>query len=300
MTLTWKPDVMIYHSPCDDGFGAAFAAWDRWGDTIEYLACCYGQVPPNVAGKHVLIGDFSFKKPVLEQMAGAAKSIVILDHHKTAEEDLCEFTEFLADGPDTIGLDLMAMEDNAAPPIVSRFDMNKSGARLVWEFCHPGQEVPQLIQFIEDRDLWRFEHPRTKAFSLFLRSMPYDFHVWAAMRADLEQPATAELLFAEADGIERFYNQKVSELVREARFEMIDTCSVPVVNCSWAFASDVAHELLQTFPSAPFAACYYDRANGSRTYSLRSEDRRADVSAVARRYGGGGHRNAAGFEVPRI
>jgi uncharacterized protein len=39
-------------------------------------------------------------------------------------------------------------------------------------------------------------------------------------------------------------------------------------------------------------------AYGSRTWSLRSEDSRQDVSEVASTFGGGGHRNAAGFRVP--
>ena len=46
----------------------------------------------------------------------------------------------------------------------------------------------------------------------------------------------------------------------------------------------------------PFAACYWDTPKG-RVFSLRSSDDGADVSEVAKQYGGGGHRNASGFTV---
>ena len=37
-----KP-LVIYHASCADGFGAAFAAWLKFGDDAEYVACSYGK-----------------------------------------------------------------------------------------------------------------------------------------------------------------------------------------------------------------------------------------------------------------
>ena len=295
--MSWQPDVMIYHSPCDDGFGAAWAAWKRWGDTVEFVPGTYGKPAPDVTGKHVLIGDFSFKPDVLERMARQAKSIVLLDHHKTAEADLIAVDKTERSWID-VDQDLGLTEFKGGLPCVARFDMAKSGARLAWEFCHPGQPVPALVELIEDRDLWRFDLPETRAFSLWLRAHPYDFAQWAEIAELLADPASRERILYAARAIEGFYDQKIAELVRIARPAVINGYTVPVVNCPWAFASDVAHALLAEHPAAPFAACWYDRGDGSRSYSLRSEDSRADVSAIAKRYGGGGHRNAAGFEVP--
>lgn len=301
MTTTWKPDMFIYHSPCDDGFGAAWAVWKRWGDAVEYVPASYGQPAPDVRGKSVLMGDFSFKHETLVAMGDQAKEIVILDHHKTAEADLREWSDWTVDTLSAFDGPALACAKNCTEtgrPIAAAFDMNRSGARMVWDFCHPGAEVPELIRFIEDRDLWRFDYPQTRAFTLWLRSHPYDFATWDRI-ADQLEGADAAGIMAQALAIEAFYDQKVAEMVRQVQLQRIDGHLVPVVNCSWAFASDVAHELLKAHKDAPFAAVYYDRGDGARTYSLRSEDDRADVSAVAKRYGGGGHRNAAGFEVPR-
>ena len=302
--MTWKPDIMIYHSPCDDGFGAAWAAYTKWGDSVEFIPGTYGKQPPDLSGKDVLIGDFSFKKPVLDELAKTARSIVILDHHQTAQEDLSSFSVFKSK-PERFSIltattMLKDLQNGSYPPIVALFDMERSGARMVWDFCWPGRDVPLLIKMIEDRDLWRFDLPHTRAISLYLRSLPYDFGRWSEIATALDDDGQLNHILAEAGAVERFYDQKVGEMVATARSETINGVSVPVVNCSWAFASDVAHALLVANSEAPFAACYYDRADGSRSYSLRSEDGRADVSVVAKRYGGGGHRNAAGFEVPQL
>lgn len=299
--MTWKPDIFIYHSPCDDGFAAAWAVRERWGSEVELFPTNYGRNPPQVEGKNVLIGDFSYKRETIDVMLGYARSIVILDHHKTAEGELEAFRvqesspgALCADDVDGILRDLAELD---RPPCIALFDMDQSGAMLTWRFCHPGKPTPKLIQYVQDRDLWKFEHEETRAITLWLRSHAYDFVEWTELAAELEDPQTYPAILREAYGIERFYDQKIAEMTREMHWIKIHGSMVPAVNCSWAFASDVAHALLDMVP-CPFAACYYDRAEGVRTYSLRSRDERADVSEVAKRYGGGGHRNAAGFEVP--
>jgi oligoribonuclease NrnB/cAMP/cGMP phosphodiesterase (DHH superfamily) len=296
--MTWKPDIFIYHANCDDGFGAAWAVHQRWGDAVEYIPASYGEAPPDpsrLAGKRILIGDFSYKRGVLEAIGTIAQSVVVLDHHKTAEQELSEVTPCLALGADDVHNDLIATEDNDLLPVVVRFDMTKCGARLVWEFCHPGDKMPDLLMFIEDRDLWLFNHPSTRAFSLFLRSHPYDFRIWTELAEEIETDRDAVL--AQAEAVERFYNQQLERILEHARFTEIAGHRVPIVNAPYAFASDAAHQLLALNPDLAFAASYFDRADGKRQISLRSDDQHLDVSAIAEQLGGGGHRNAAGYEL---
>lgn len=295
--MTWQPDICIYHFPCDDGFGSAWAVWKRWGGAVEYAPCNYGQEPPGVAGKNVLIADFSFKPDVLQAMARTAASVVVLDHHKTAEADLrpWQCSWFDHTGVDSL---LATLDVRGEPSLLAHFDMDQSGAMLTWKFCHPDSEAPLLMSMIEDRDLWRFRLDDTRRFSLYLRSLPYAFDVWDTVADDLEDPALRARLLIEARGIERFYNRKIGEIVVTATFRTIGGFEgVPVAHAPYAFASDVANALLTEHPDAPFAAVAVD-AHGGRTWSLRSEAHRVDVSEVARSYGGGGHRNAAGFRTP--
>ena len=302
--MTWKPDICIYHFPCDDGFASAWVARKKWPD-IELCPTNYGQAFPEVdlAGKNILIADFSFKPDVLAGiMDKRGASVVMLDHHKTAEADLKDFRDIsgtnVAENIDAI---LRNMVEFGRPPIVARFDMQRSGAALTWDFCFPKEPMPILIQHIEDRDLWRMALTSTRAVSLYLRSYPYDFDTWTEISERFERSrgnTMSQPIFDEAAAIERFYDRKIEEMLPTATLKDIGKWKgVPVAHAPYAFASDLAHELLKKFPEAPFAAVVVD-AYGARTYSLRSEDSREDVSEVARSFGGGGHRNAAGFRVP--
>lgn len=293
----WTPDIIVYHSPCDDGFGAALAAFQQFGLSPEYFEGSYGGPLPDVAGKNVLVVDFSFPAAVLRAMAGAAKSIIVLDHHKTAKEALAEFDQ-MPEGVwiDGEGDDNVMAHLRPGEPLV-RFDMNKSGARLAWEFINNFDTVPWLIRFIEDRDLWKFELEGTKAVSMYLRSYPFELVEWQAILEMLEDDTNRAAVIREGQSIQRFFDKKVEEVAEQANVVAIGDSDVPCVNANWAFSSDVCHRLLELYPNAEFAASYFDTKDGKRQFSLRSSDDRADVSAVAKRYGGGGHRNAAGFTL---
>lgn len=301
---TWKPDICIYHFPCDDGFAAAWIARRKW-PSVVMAPTNYGQMFPNIdyRGKNILIADFSYRPDALSElmMSFGARSIVMLDHHKTAEADLQSFKVDICGDAQFVAADIEGMfrdlNELGRPPVVARFDMKRSGAALTWEFCFPDEPTPWLIRHIEDRDLWRMALPNTRKISLLLRSYPYDFDVWTKLCEGTDAHSQSNVL-ADAASIERFYDQKLAEMLPTATLREIGKWKgVPTAHAPYAFASDLAHELLKTHPSAPFAAVVVD-AYGGRTYSLRSEDGRQDVSEVAKQFGGGGHRNAAGFRVP--
>ena len=169
-----------------------------------------------------------------------------------------------------------------------KFDMNHSGAMLTWEHFFPGQEPPPLLLHIEDRDLWRFALQNTRQIQANVFSFPYDFQVWDALMA-----AAPAALAAEGEAIERKHFKDIRELLGVTTREMvIGGHRVPVANLPYTMSSDAGHELAK---GRPFAACYWDTPEG-RVFSLRSNDG-VDVSEVAKQYGGGGHRNAAGFRV---
>lgn len=290
----WKADVCVYHMPCDDGFASAWIARKKWPD-IKLAPTNYGLPFPEkdidgqslgVEDKNVLIADFSYKPEVLAEIGRRAASVRVLDHHKTAEADLRDY----------VGGSLSALRNFNGGGVQAYFDMNHSGAALTWQFCFPDEPMPLMIQCIEDRDLWRFALPYSRAFSLFLRSHPYDLSVWTGIAETMA--ALPQDVLDEAMAIERFYDRQIADVVPTATLKSIGKWKgIPVAHAPYAFASDLAHQLLKKHPDAPFAAVVVD-AYGARTWSLRSEDSRQDVSEVAKQFGGGGHRNAAGFRVP--
>jgi hypothetical protein len=294
MSDQWKPDICIYHGNCDDGFGAAWAIWRRWGNEVAYVPGVYGKPLPDVTGRNVLFVDFSAKRAELVAMADKAKSVVVIDHHKTAEADLADWNGPM---PPVNDIDLLAAKacTETGSPIVAWFDMSQSGAVMAWEFAHGiprNDPPPTMLALIQDRDLWRFAYgDRTKQFSATLRTYPMTFAAWDEIAKDTDK------LVKEGEGILRSHNANIAKFIGDAYFDTIDGRSVPVVNVPYHYASDTAHALLQKYPDAPFTACWFRRGDGMIQYSLRSEDSRVDVSEVAKKFGGGGHRNAAGYQV---
>lgn len=273
--------ICIYHGNCADGFGAAWAVRKAVGD-IEFFAGVYQEPPPDVTGRTVIMVDFSYKKAVLDEMAGKAKSILILDHHKSAAEDLAEYPEPPVDLADYKGW----LPDSG---IYASFDMNRSGAGMAWDHFHKAPRPP-LIDHIEDRDLWRFTLPRTREIQAAVFSYPYDFAVWDS----LFTTSLADLV-TEGEAIERKHFKDIDELLKVTQREMIiGGHRVPVANLPYTLTSDAGHKMAE---GNPFAACYWDTPEG-RVFSLRSTEDGLDVSAIAKSYGGGGHRNASGFRVP--
>jgi oligoribonuclease NrnB/cAMP/cGMP phosphodiesterase (DHH superfamily) len=299
---SWKPDLCIYHGNCDDGFGAAWAIWRRWGNEVAYVPGVYGKPLPDATGKHVLFVDFSTKRPEMDAMARVAKSIVVIDHHKTAEAELAPFfikTETgatdLNGAVELIPGMLRDLAELNRPPVIAYFDMNQSGAVMTWEFAHGitrNDPPPTFLALIQDRDLWRFDYgDKTKRFSAALRTYPMTFEEWDGLAYEVGR------LAREGEGILRAHNANIEKFLADRYLDVIDDMTVPVVNVPYHYASDTAHALLQKCPEAPFAACWFRRGDGMIQYSLRSEDSRVDVSEVAKKFGGGGHRNAAGYQV---
>lgn len=252
---------VLYHAECPDGFGAAYAAWKVLGDSATYLPVTHGHAPPELpAQARVAIVDFSYKRPVILEIKEAVADLVVLDHHATAQDELKNLPW-------------------------AEFDMHKSGARLAWEFWHPGEPLPELLAYIEDKDLWLWRLEQSPEVSIALHSYPMEFELWD--RLDVSH------LKLEGVALRRLQEQIVSAAVARARMDTLFGHRVPVVNAT-DFRSEIANRLCSLHPECPFAAAYHYDRDGELCWSLRSVGE-FDVAELARRAGGGGHKNASGF-----
>ncbi len=261
---------VIYHADCADGFGAAWAAHQALDGLIpgvRYLPVKHGEEPPETEpGSRVYILDFSFPRETMQRLV-ETRRVILIDHHETA----------LRNVGDLPGCSV---------------DPAHSGAVLAWQHFHPREPVPELLRYVEDRDLWKWELPHSREVSAALYSHPMEFAVWDALRV--------EDLVAEGAAILRENRRTVQALVKDAYLQNLAGYEVPVVNTP-VLSSEVCEALLETFPDAPFAACWRQTEPGFVKWSLRSRKDGVNVAEIARSVGtgGGGHPQAAGF-IARI
>lgn len=274
-----QPDLLITHGTnmsCLDGFGAAWAIQQRWPG-VPVVFAGYDDEPPEVEGLGVLITDFCYPEGVMRAMAAKAKWIHVSDHHQTAEPVITSL-----------------IQEHA---IKGTFDLNRSGAVLAWNYAQgEGRPIPWLLQYVQDRDLWKFEIDGSREVHAVLASIPRSYEDWTALAKRLEDPARRPQVIAEGAGILRARNSDIaSTIAATARTMNIGGHDVPVANVPYLWASEVGHILGD---GVSFAATYFDRADGMRSFSLRSSPNGADVAKIAEKFGGGGHKHAAGFSIP--
>jgi oligoribonuclease NrnB/cAMP/cGMP phosphodiesterase (DHH superfamily) len=264
--------VVLYHANCPDGFCSAFAFWKKYGDNAEYIPVRHGRPPPPVEGKVVYIVDFSYNRLTLLEMKESAKSLVVLDHHISAEKELgdLDFCEF---------------------------DMSHSGAYLSWRYLFGESNVPPIVLHVEDRDLWNWKLNHSKEILSTIDSYPKTFEVWDKLHTDLLSPGSSEFLKIVDAGkdILRYKENLIKGLIKSSFKMNIMGYEVPAINISF-FQSEIAGQLSE---GSPFAAAYHFDGSIFR-FSLRSRDGGVDVSEIASSFGGGGHRRAAGFGIDNI
>lgn len=305
VTVTKNP-LVIYHSNCADGFSAAWCFYNAqasWETTYDFHPGVYSQDPPDCTGRVVYLVDFSYKRDVVMNICAVADKVILIDHHKTAIDDLAP------------------LADKYSPLYQKDFerytDLNRSGAMLAWDYLYNRYDAggtigpiwetyspdhalytapPRLLTHIQDRDLWKFALSHTREISAHVFSFEYSFANWdILMRAD-----ATELLKMTVAGaaIERKHHKDVAELVKVCRRIATIACiNVPVASLPYTYSSDAGHLMAKEYADGKyFAACYWDTPKG-RTFSLRSTENGMDVSEIAEIFGGGGHKHAAGFSV---
>lgn len=269
-----KKIVVIYHDQCRDGFGAAYAAWKKFGDKASYIPRkTQDPVVEGLKDKEIFIVDYSYKKPDLEMLSATNRSVVVIDHHETSKAAVESFSENV-------------------------FDMDHSGAVLAWQYFHPHTEVPKLLLYIEDHDLWRFKMEHNREFGAALGEYDQDFETWDKLNSNLADRDDFSKFISLGGAIAGFEDKMVQKLLAFREKVLFEGNEIYAVNCSRLYRSVVAHELsnLNGKEGRIEMAIVYYRYDGRVHCSLRSNGD-VDVRVMAEKYGGGGHKNASSIRV---
>ncbi len=265
-----KNIAVIYHGECPDGFSAAWVAWKKFGNSAEYIPGHHGEsAPESLTGKEVYMLDFVYPVDEMRKIVKNNKKVIVIDHHKSAEESVKIAQEYV-------------------------YEMNHSGATLAWGYFFPDSEVPWLIRYVEDMDIWKLELPDVFAVAMITNSIEKDFDTWTKLAKDFDGESTRNQQIERGKIMLKYENKLMSEIMDSnkeiVRFEGYETYAV---NAPHAFASQMGNVLCKEKPPM---AIVWQWSGGKIEVSLRS-DGSVDVSEIAKKYGGGGHKAAAGFRV---
>ncbi len=271
--------VCFYHAGCPDGFGAAWAMWRAWGESASYVPRGHDDVvrPGRYKGALVVFADIATDNETLRVLGEDATKLIVLDHHVSA------LRRFESD-PD-LGAGLRSRGHEI------RFDISHSGAILAWSHFHPDVPPPDLLRYVEDQDLWRFALPASEEVNAAIASHPRTFEAWEMLaKTPIEQ------LAADGEPILRAQRMEIERTLRNAHFIRVGDLRVEAVNAVH-LRSQLGHQLALRVTSGPACGAVYRLLGRRVDVSLYSVGT-FDVAAVAARFGGGGHRNAAGFTLP--
>lgn len=264
-------NLVLYHDKCPDGFGSAFAAWKKLGSQATYIGCDHGsKTYPDVTGACVVILDFSFKEAVLLEMIAKAKQLMVIDHHDSAEKEL-----------------------KSIPDQNKIFDMNQSGATMAWDFFHRRVLPPQFLLYVEDRDLWRWRLKHSREVCAGLDTLPQTFEQWN----QLGTVESIKQLRAKGESVLVYRQILVDSIVSKSAQREFGGFLCRVVNtCGGSIVSDVGNTLLSKYNTPVALMWYLDYPSQQYKISLRSHPD-VDSSALAKRFGGGGHKSSSAFTL---
>ena len=290
--------LVAYHAHCIDGFTSAWACWRGLIETtsvrssnIELMPVTYGKELDEILNRasefyKIYFVDFSVRPDILDSLTEHSK-VAVIDHHKSGVE---MYADFLDTTPEAMCVGYHMVEDAEVT-----MDLGECGASLVWKYFYGNTiKMPKLIGYVKDYDLWKFLLADTKAINKYLRLQEKSTSRWNELDDMFKDSWELETLVNEGHAMLNYHDSIVADLVFQAEPVTIAGQKGMVVNCSPQFSSDVGDLLAKV--SRTFGATWQQEPEGVVKWSLRSQDD-YDVSLIANIFGGGGHKNAAGFTL---
>lgn len=265
--------VVLYHGSCADGFGGAYAAWKKFGDSAEYIPLHRGNdLPEGLEGAHLYFIDFCYPQEQMDHFVSIAGKVTVLDHHEGVADVIQSMPEYV-------------------------YETELSGSGIAWRYFHPETPLPTLLAHVQDDDLYRFALPDTRAVMTYLEVHPFEFEVWDEMARKLDDAAERGPFFERTRIYAEYFEllaQSAADRAKLVSFEGYE-CYYGISHPLKSMKSMVGHLLAEK--KGPIALVVAAHPNGYGV-SIRG-DGTVDVTKIAQKFGGNGHPNASGFLIPR-
>ncbi len=283
-------DLIIYHNSCPDGWCAAYICKKKYPEA-EFMPLDHNPQPAVIdalfeyaTGKDIIMVDYSLRtREFNDRLNAVAKSLRILDHHKSAQEVLAGAT-------------------------YATFDMKRSGAGLAWDYLFgkdsdfprmPHGEIrPWWVNYTEDQDLWNWLLVDSQVINAYLMVQPRNVETWDAITHPIRMSDTKAKEMGE--GVRQYVEYYTRSVVAERQEGVLvfegRNYNTAVINIPYAGVSEAGAALVGM--GYDIGLAWFERGDGITQFSLRSKKGGdVDVSALAKAWKGGGHQSAAGFQL---
>lgn len=261
-----KNIVVIYHND-EDGFGGAWAAWKKFKNKASYVAADFQMDPiKGLKDKEVYFIDFCYpSEKIMGELLKNNKKVIVLDHHVSSKKFGEISTEFV-------------------------YGDKNSGAVLAWKYFHPKEKLPKILSYVEDGDLFRFKLKYSEEILSALFNYKLDFLAWNKIAKQFENSKILEKFIEEGKAIIKYKNKIILDSVRRGINVTLGGSKAIAVN-SQILESEIGNYI---YKNKGVIGLVWSIRNEKMKISLRSGGN-IDVSKVAQKFGGGGHKYASGL-----
>ena len=269
---TSKKIIVFYHDDLD-GFTGAWTAWKKLKDRAEYMELGYDTKNYDflfqLKDKDIYMIDYSLDKKEMLNLAEKNK-VILIDHHFSSKETA-----------------------NLLPGSV--FDDKRSGASLSWKYFHSNKKPPLIVRYVEDYDIWKFELPHAKELIAVLKLYSFNFKVWDKVAKIFQDKRKIKELIKKGQAIVDYQKSLIGELSNKGQEVIFEGNDAIAVN-SPVLSSEIGNHIYTKTGKIGIVWSYKGKDKLKIHVSLRG-DGKINLSELANKFGGGGHKAAAGFAI---
>jgi uncharacterized protein len=272
--------TLIYHHLDQDGYLAAsiahFYLRRAYGelDDIDFRVGTYAEDPRNGLESYdeIYVLDYSLPEDVFEEHAN---KIIWIDHHKTAIE---KYERLNLRGERSIGT---------------------SGCKLTWHYFFPELKCPLVVELVNDRDIWAWKMgDRTAAFHEASIAFLTDYAAW---KTRLTKESIVLLDVMRGESLLTHIRLILTQLIHKYSYDgIIEGYTARILNAPKEISGELHKLFRELNPNYDVYLMYVDLPPDEtgrvyRVCHIFTDSPGVDVSKIAVKYGGGGHKAAAGF-----
>lgn len=287
--------ICIYHSKDLDGYCSGAIVKLKYPEA-KMVGYDYGQPFPltdeEIIGNEIIMIDVSLPMPQMFTLALTAKHLTWIDHHISAIKDYNNYPPERTGGESVTAI----LEDGI------------SACEGGWKYLFPKEFMPTAVKLLGEYDTWRNgdKHRWDNAIMPFQYGMrmicsspetfPPDLFKTYSIN-DIETDSPVYNIIHDGKLIleyQKVQNERACKSAFEIEFEGLRTIALNNGGAnSQVFASvydENKHDIMMPFF---FTGTHW-------TFSMYTTKDEVDCSGICKKYGGGGHKKAAGFQLKEL